>query len=199
MLTPTTRFHSWGVPYLNKFEQVYSGHHQMSLEGDPRSDVMRGVCHHVTYPMMFWRYSPDSDPPPRGQTDDLPATLFADGKNYSDSFKFECFDQKLRSLTPSEFTNRTKSGLSEAKLLFMMLHTLTRKGTFTLSEIEREHLSPLRTPQKATTSISRSLPLNANANVSKFNILSLVTKSMSRDYIYVCITIKAMLNFDANV
>ena len=59
----TTRFSSGGVPYLNKFEQVSSDHHQMSLAGGPRYDVQGrgrgtlpdmswGIPYHVTYPMI---------------------------------------------------------------------------------------------------------------------------------------------------
>ena len=44
----TTRYHTQGVPHMNKFEQVSSDHHQMSLPGGPNMNKFEQVSsdHH---------------------------------------------------------------------------------------------------------------------------------------------------------
>ena len=47
----TTRCHSWGVSQMNKFEQVSSNHHQISLAWRVlRSDVWGREGLYLTYP-----------------------------------------------------------------------------------------------------------------------------------------------------
>ena len=66
-------------PQMNKFEQVSSGHHQMSLVGGRSSGLMSGgVSYHVTYSVMHLMLP---TPCPHGHTSvkTLPSSNFVCG------------------------------------------------------------------------------------------------------------------------